>query len=583
MKGNRTMKILKALLIVLVMLSAYAGVSAMPNSATVHNLPPSLWYGVVWNRDTDTLHWINHVGEQASIARPKLPNEAGISTMFYISPNGRYMVIHGQLTNGRDGLGFYDLQAGAFIQTHESQAGEVIIATEHNPFTLNSQYVGVGLRNGNAWRVITFDVATGHSVAEITSAHPSLPQGYIPAGHMPVVSLYDVDEGLGQYRLHVRFLPYGFAEPNVQMMGFSWIPTLNLVQFNTIPANIHQFDMLGMTGQMLYAMRDPIMPDTTSSVYNTVFSHFDAPTPVFSQSNALAYAPKWVAGGLMVAFRVAQQPYAPMWHIAPAGGGQSIPFAPDYDYLYGTPDGFMIADVDAGHIKFSNTLQFEAFAPTVGNTVYSSNTSSFRVMYVTPIGANFSIASITENLPVVGVDNVVGVDIAPQPTNQPPQEPVVVAPPVLPTHTPQAPLVVAPPVIQPTQPPLVVAPPVIQPTQPPLVVAPPVIQPTQPPLVVAPPRTNIGDGDCSMAVNQVLSVGIVGHVQDLGGTLALRTNLHDELPSHQIPSNSYVNIVGGPTCHKGHRMWRINFPMNGQIVEGYVSEGVNNMRFIDLP
>ncbi|HRF99218.1 MAG TPA: hypothetical protein PLZ51_28595, partial [Aggregatilineales bacterium] len=208
------MKILKVFMVLLMMVAGYAGVSAMPASATVHNLPPSLWYGVVWNRDSDTLHWINHVGEQASIARPKLPNEAGVGVSFYISPNGRYMVIHGQLKNGRDGLGFYDLQAGAFLQTHEAQAGEVIITTEHNPFTLNSQYVGVGLRNGDTWRVITFDVTTGHSVGEITSAHPSLPQGYIPAGHMPIVSLYDVDEGLGQYRLHVRFLPNGPVQPD---------------------------------------------------------------------------------------------------------------------------------------------------------------------------------------------------------------------------------------------------------------------------------------------------------------------------------------------------------------------------------
>jgi hypothetical protein len=278
----------------------------------------------------------------------------------------------------------------------------------------------------------------------------------------------------------------------------------------------------------------------------------------------------------MVAFRASQDPYATMWHLIPAGGGQSIPFAPDYEYLYGTSDGFLIVDTDAKHIKYSNTLQFEAFTPTVGNTVFSTD-ATFQVVYVTPIGAMFTMPTVSDGTPLIGVDSVGGVDVAQPNTPIPPVAGVnqvggvAVAP--IATNTPIAPIVnIAPPVVNTPVPPV-------------LNVAPPVVNTPVPPVVgnVAPPRQNIGDGDCSMAVSQLLSVGIVGHVLDLGGTLALRTNLHDELPSHQIPSNSYVNIVGGPTCHKGHRMWRINFPMNGQIVEGYVSEGVNNMRFIGLP
>ncbi len=563
------MKRIKILMILLTLMLAYAGL-AFPASALTDNLPASSWYAVVWNRDDDTLHWVNHVGEQASIPRPKLPNEAGYGVSFYISPNGRYMVIHGMLTNGRDGLGFYDLQTGTFLQTHEAQQGEVIVTTDHSPFTLNSQYVAVGLRTESSWRVIAFDATTGHSVGELASNSASLPQGYIPAGHLPLVSLYDVDEGLGQYRVHVRFIPNGPVMPDVQQVGFSWIPTLNMVQFNSIPANVRQFDVLGATGQIAYTMPDPIVPMNNVGVFRGMIGHFDAPMPVFNQSNALAVSPKWIASGLMVAFRVSQQPYATMWYIMPAGGGESIPFAPDYEYLYGTLDGFLIADVDAGHIKYSNTLQFEAFSPTVGNTVFSTN-GTFQVVYVTPMGASFTLPSVSDGTPLIGVDSVGGVAVAQPNTPVPPVAGVNqvggvnIAP--IPTNTPVSPVVnVAPPVIVPTN----------TPVSPVVNVAPPV-SPTNP------PRQGIGDGDCSMAVSQVLSVGIVGHVLDLGGTLALRTNLHDEFPSHQIPSNSYVNIVGGPTCHKGHRMWRITFPMNGQIVEGYVSEGVNNMRFIDLP
>lgn len=563
------MKFLKRSLLLFVLMNLFAIIFATPAYAS-QSLNPALWYAVVWNRSTDTLHWINHVGEQASIPRPKLPNEAGYGISFYISPNGRYMVIHGMLNTGRDGLGFYDLQAGAFLQTHEAQPGEVIITTEHNPFTLNSQYVALGLRTETSWRVIAFDTTTGHSVAEITSAHPSLPQGYIPMGSLPIITLYDVEQGFGQYRVHVRFLPNGPVQPDVQMLGFSWMPALNMVQFDTIPANIHQFDMLAQSGQIAYMMNDPMMPMTNSGIYTSMLGHFDTPSVIFNQSNALASAPKWVAGGLMIAYRVAQQPYATMWHLVPAVGGQSIPFAPEYDYLYGTPDGFLIANLDAGHIKFSNTLQFEAFTPTIGNVVYSTNTATFSVVYVTPIGASFSLTSIANTTPLVGVDAVGGVDIA-QPNNNTP------VPPVAGVNTVGG-VNVAPPPVQPTATPnnIVVAPPV-QPTNPPNIVVAPPVQPTATQL---PPRAPVGDGDCSQAVPQEIGVGIPSITTDIGGTFALRTNLHDEFPSHQIGGNNLVTVIGGPLCNKGHRMWRISVTLNGQEVTGYVSEGVNGVRYI---
>lgn len=526
-------------------------------------LPDSPWYAVVWNEATDTLHWLNSAGEQASQPRPKLPNEAGLGVSLYVSPNGQRLLIFGALNGGRYGIGFYDLAAGAFVQTHETMVNQTVVPTDRSPFSHDGQYAVLGLRHADGWQVIHFNVDSGDAIAQLTAAHPSVPANLTSADALPMVAHYDIDTGLGQRRVHLRFLPNGPIQPDGLIPGLIWLPEIDAVYGQEIPEGINAFDILPTTGQVVYVRHDAQSPQTTSGVYQNLIGHFDSAATLFSAPDALAASPRWVANGLMVAYRVNQQPFAPMWHLAPALGGQGIPFAPEFDHLFGTSDGFIIADIDAGVVRFSNTLQFEAFAPAVGNVIYQTVDTKqfqpFRIIYVTPMGTDFTLASLGGG----SVDIVGGVEIAP----------VVPA-----TATPA--LVIQAATVAPTTPPVVIAPPIVPTTVPPVVVAPPVIPTNVPPRDIASPT---GDGDCSNAVRQLISVGVTARTQVVGGTLALRTNLLDEFPSHQVPTDLNVQVIGGPACHRGHRMWRIEVALNGQPVTGYVSEGFNGNRYLILP
>ncbi len=541
------------------------------HAETQIDLPDSSWYAIVWNRTSDTLHWLNSVGEQASIPRPQLPDEGDFGVSLVISPDGRYMVQHGALQNGRYGIGFYDLEAGEYVQIHEAQADEIIIPTERNPFTWDSQFVAFGLRSPDNWRVIAFETATGDSVGELTSDHANIPANYIPDGHLPTVALYDLDEGLGQFRVHVRFVPNAFVPDDMVLdwPGLAWMPSIDLVYTDTFASNIGTFDVLNPAGgQMLYVVRDAQNPGTTSAVYQSMMGHFDAPDTVFATTDALAFSPRWVAGGLMIAYRVAQQPFATMWHLAPAVGGEGIPFAPDYEELYGTIDGFIIVNFSDGHMKFSNTLQFPFFTPSIGNTIYEAGTDSFRVVYITPIGTDFDLASLKDASGQGSVLVAGGVDVAPpvgsSDDDDDESQDVAPLPPIV--------------TIVPTQQLGIAAFPTSTPPPPPLQIAP--VPTSTPPLQIVVP-VNVGDGDCSIAVLQQVSVGMPGvRVLNIGGTLALRINLNDEFPSYQVPANTFFDIIGGPVCNGGHRMWRISVTLNGQTVTGYVSEGVNGVRYI---
>lgn len=357
------------------------------------DLPPSAWYAVVWNASTDTLHWLDDVGEQASMARPKLPNEGQQGATVYISPNGQTLVIQGGLQNGRDGLGFYDLASGQFTQVHEAQPDERIIIAERNPFTLNSEFVALGFASESAWRVIVFETATGNAVATLDAQHPTVAAAQLPPQAVPSVAFYDLEQNFGAWRVHVRFVTLG---PNIglpQAPSLAWIPAQDSVSLDSLSANISGFDVLPQQSRMLFSVPDS---ETHGVVQSAFVGSLESAETLYDVPNALPSSPRWVANGLMVAFRVAQQPFANLWHIAPSVGGESIPFAPDYDELLGTSDGFLLVDYEGGEIRYSNTLQFEAFTPSVGNLIYSAPQSVFRVVYVTPMGATFTLSSLAD-------------------------------------------------------------------------------------------------------------------------------------------------------------------------------------------
>lgn len=579
-------------------------------------LPASDWYAVIWNRTTDTLHWVNSATEQASMARPKLPGEGQQGVSLYISPNGRWLMIHGPLQSGRDGLGFYDLENGQFIQTHEAEQGESIIISERNPFTLNSEYAAVGLSGPNGWRVIAFETATGDAIGQLSAAHPDVPADFAPVQAVPSIALYDLEQNFGQWRVHVRFITLGPNQNVPHQPSLMWMPESNMVGFDSFDPNLTGFDVLPVQGRVVYTVQDQNAPADTN-VYTTVLTHLDNPTTLFDAPGAFVTSPRWVANGLMVAFRVTQQPYATMWHLMPAVGGESIPFGPDYDELLGTVDGFILVDYEGGEVKFSNTLAFEPYTPTVGNVIYTTDAPAFSVVYVTPMGATFELESLADSPVVVaGPDEI---QAPAQTCGTAPAPRLTVGGDARVTFTDGSPLNIRTAAAgeQLMQIPEgtfvnVVGGPICADNyfwwnlqfesegatvggwaaegdssayylEPVAVVAPPEFSPTATPgLTVATAKPPRADTDCSQAPPEAqLTVGEYARTaSDLNGTLAMRTNLSDEFPSHQLPANQTVMVEDGPRCRQGFRMWQVSLTLNNQPVTGWVADGLGTKRYL---
>lgn len=616
-------------------------VSMMFNIATVQadeGLPASDWYAVVWNRTSDTLHWVNSVTEVASIQRPKLPNEAQPSTGtdVYISPDGRTMLVIAGLQSGHTGIGFYDFQSGQFIQTHEAQAGEIIAQGNDDPFSTNSEYVALGLASENGWRVIAFETATGNAIGQLNQSD-DLPNQLGDFVGAPRISHYDIDEELDAWRVHIRLITLGPAPTTPYKPTLSWYPANDsVVASNTFPSMLMDYDLMPQTDQIIYSqLRDGQDPTQGNHLLNDMLSAYDNLDPVFTQNGVYINEVEWVANGLMVAFRANQAPYATMWYLMPSVGGEAVPFAPDYEKLHGTSDGFMIVDVHEGEINFSNTLQVQAFAPTTGSTIFTTDTTNFRVIYVTPMGATFQLTSIAtpNDTPVVDVADNVGepqnnCDTAPTPR-------LVIDQTARVTFTNGTSLnvranpagdlltqlsegttvnVVEGPICANgyhwwrltfdsqgsisggwaaegdaddyyLEPFVALGQPEFVPTELPQLEFVPQ-EPTpmpMPMLPVAPPQptdlpqlgvTEIGDGNCNNAPAPTgISNGQVAHTVNINGTLAMRTNLNDEFPSYQIPNNTSVNVMSNGVCDNGFRMWRVSLTLNGQEVTGWIADG----------
>lgn len=168
---KRLFSLFPLLLLALVLSSAEAVHAQQP-------LPPSAWYAVIYQPETDSLRWINADGEQASMPCPTLNNEAQYLDM-RLSPDGRTLLLTAQLTSGLQAIGVYNLAAGTFVQTHIAQPGESMHLGGQQIFTADSQYFAVGLSGGDfaspSWRVILFEAQTGAVTAFIDHTHPEAP------------------------------------------------------------------------------------------------------------------------------------------------------------------------------------------------------------------------------------------------------------------------------------------------------------------------------------------------------------------------------------------------------------------------
>lgn len=110
---------------------------------------------------------------------------------------------------------------------------------------------------------------------------------------------------------------------------------------------------------------------------------------------------------------------------------------------------------------------------------------------------------------------------------------------------------------------------------------------TPPVLIFVTPVGNGGNpgditvGDCSQAPALHVQVGQTVLTAPSDGTYSFFNSLNDEFPTNQVPPDVFAQIVGGPGCKNGYRMWRIQVDLGGQLVTGWISEGTQQKYFIN--
>jgi hypothetical protein len=643
MNRFRLISIIPILLILLLSLMA-----VLP-AAAAQPLPPSLWYAVVYDSTSDTLRWVNTAGEQASIPRPHLPNEQpGAFPRIAISPNGHYAVIVATLADNTEGIGFYDIAAGSFTQTHQTAPGEQIVfqAYENSqPFNHLSTQMAVGFFSGNlqsgvTWRIIAFELATGNVLGQKTSAEA--PQINEPAT-IPHVVYYDLDEAFGMFRVHFNMIPLtGEAQ---EYPAFAWYVegTPPQAASDLIPSGYTRpGDVKIISGEMVFAFVDQnygtmpfdgLLPN--NNAIGTIIPQPDSfnPTTVWVDGTRYNRDARWATSGQWTLYFSDDGANNRHWNVILTSGtptdNSRVPISPDFIDARGVTDGF-IALNSSNQIQHAIQFPTEPFTNSVGTQIFASvNPDPLRIIYTTPVEGQFTLASVADDGGLVVADDLQ------QPQPQPggacdgsPVQRMILGVQGMVSYTNGVPLRVRDNpggnilttmdegtvfnviggaqcqgdyswwqiqtasvtgwsaegdlenyFIEPLQ---------TVNTNP----APGGQNPQQGAAdEIAQPEADDDDGgvvgaviitpNCLNSPQQRLSVGDNVRAVQPSGTLAMRTNATDEFPSNQIQPGATGNVIGGPSCFNGYRIWQVSLNQNNTTLTGWVYEGAQQTYYLE--
>ncbi len=496
-----------------------------------------------------------------------------------------------------------------------------------------------------AWRILVLDLASGSVVAQLTNAdlnlyglaafrmpvvvYYDLDEAFgqevvhfqllpINAGGSPTYDSYAWNTATGT----IAASPYNHSDLDVQYLSGEMALAVNDPAYAALEAP----PMLGIS-------------------YNALARGFDpnGMTTIWVDGTRHNYRPLWAAGGQWLLYWSEGEPFAPNWNVVLANSlpasNQRMPLGPNIQNVWGAPDGYL-ALTDEGALLFMNQFEVEAFAADFGVPVFQiPDQQNASVVYVSDTGA-FALPVLGEpgGVVVAVPDNVVapvtGCDGAPNLrlgvgmmgrvafTNGQPLR-VRTAPGgdvvtqiaegtvfnvlggpecqggyawwqirmesgvegwsaegdgngyFVEPYMPGAAVGNLAALPSPTPPPVIVVLPTATPTPQLQIAALPTATPTQGLIIAAPADI------CNLAPATRLAPQMQARTNTPGGTLALRFSPTDEVPSHQVPHNVVVSILGEARCREGYRIWPVAVTLNGQVVTGWVSEGTQQSYFLD--
>lgn len=382
----------KLILSLSVLIVLLAGVDIRAQDET---LPDAPWYSVIHQTNDDTLHWVNASGEQAARPRPQLPNAVpGEAPRLRLSPDGQTLVIAAPLVDGREGLGFYDLEAGRFLATHSAQSGERVIFGLEDSAHGNTIAIGFSTPETGAWRVIVFSLEDGSAVHRLRSDDPVAIVA--PTGRAPQVVYYDGES----VQIHLREETSARGQTDA---AFTWSPAEDALMPSDTTDSAGDF--MYSTGERAFTFTDRRFDPAPGEgdVPNAVGSGPAANPLTLDAGGTLAKeAPRWANGGRWLAYRGINAGGSASWYVAVVTQGGAAPtrtprrvaLPDDVQTVIGTPDG-LLSVTDDGQVRYVASLD-----ATAGTEVFqAADDAAIDVLYVTPETVDFAVESVAMPAP----------------------------------------------------------------------------------------------------------------------------------------------------------------------------------------
>lgn len=377
------------------LLAIWGGLS-LPVAADT-TLPPADWYAVLYTPLGQDLIWINEDGVQATIERPKVPNEKQGPQGGHdirISPDGRYGVITAVLNDGRQSINFYDFQTGVFIKGHIAQPNETIVLGGMSMFTptlsgFAAAFYTLGNNGVTDWRIIHFNYQTGDAVMVLQKSDNKVPDQPVGAGSFP--QLMYADSSAYTFAM----IPYAVGG-STSLTAFEWALQSNLVSG---PHSMSSELDVNQTGQMLEAVYEVALPQFEGTFEGPIPIHNvltqrasleEMPQIMLSSTDGSLFAPRWISNGAGFAYRVTM-PDSFYWVVRRGDEEYSFAGEPSPSDIYGTTNGYLMSFDNQTFIA-STTVD-----PSNQPVLYEApEDDSARIVYITPLGLPFTLSSVAD-------------------------------------------------------------------------------------------------------------------------------------------------------------------------------------------
>lgn len=386
----------RTLFMLILLLLSYAGFN--PGMVYAQQpLPGTPWYVMAYQPETDSLHWINHGGEQASMPRPTLDDEAQVLDM-RVSPNGETLVMSAQLNSGLQALGIYSLVTGTFVQTHTAEPGEIINLGGRQIFTEGSEFVAVGLYGGDfanpTWRVILFDTEDGDADTYID--HTSLLAPDLPLSS-PSVQVVD------DYFVHFQMIPHGVRGAS-EWPAYAWRAFVNPGPMDPVlldsPYTYAEMDFRSSDGKVAVTYSDSVyasaslsgtLPNFNAVGWTAPTSDGAGVTTVHADSSRYHLAARWALGDTWLFFLSDDAKGNRYWSSIETDGSPGdngfLPLSPEIEAVYGLIDGYLMV-TDSNMLIYNSTRD-----PNTGRPL-AQLTPETEIVYVTPMGTPYTLSAV---------------------------------------------------------------------------------------------------------------------------------------------------------------------------------------------